>query len=247
MSPRGKLRRGKEKDSDTDNSSSRDEGAKQTTTTTSEPIERKRANLRRASSGSLAAEDNADSRSLGQDGSLELPPKPQHSPPKLRMSLGRARASTVSTTNGTMSLSSGFAPLITRPAPSPIPQHITWDLISPVFGNHLCVDCGTEGKYCCTLIVIDAFADPKWATINLVALMCIKCSGIHRSLGVHISKIRSTTLDDWEPETMLLFKYLGNRNANSVFEELYQHEKTFTNQYVLFFLFHELKYQKGNR
>jgi hypothetical protein len=42
-------------------------------------------------------------------------------------------------------------------------------------------------------------ADPDWASLNLGILLCIECSGVHRQLGVHISKVRSTTLDvkDW--------------------------------------------------
>lgn len=53
-------------------------------------------------------------------------------------------------------------------------------------GNNKCADCDTE--------------NPTWASINLGIMLCIECSGIHRSLGVHISKVRSVTLDDWEPD-----------------------------------------------
>lgn len=41
------------------------------------------------------------------------------------------------------------------------------------------------------------FLGPEWASVNLGVLMCIECSGIHRNLGSHISKIRSLGLDDW--------------------------------------------------
>ena len=43
---------------------------------------------------------------------------------------------------------------------------------------------------------------PDWASINLGILVCIECSGIHRSLGVHVSKVRSLTLDKWEEHTV---------------------------------------------
>ncbi|KAH1165577.1 hypothetical protein KIL84_023136 [Mauremys mutica] len=55
-------------------------------------------------------------------------------------------------------------------------------------GNIACCDCG--------------LADPRWASINLGITLCIECSGIHRSLGVHFSKVRSLTLDTWEPELL---------------------------------------------
>ena len=37
--------------------------------------------------------------------------------------------------------------------------------------------------------------DPTWLATNLGILMCIECSGIHRELGVHYSRIQSLTLD----------------------------------------------------
>uniref|UniRef100_H3CE99 Arf-GAP with coiled-coil, ANK repeat and PH domain-containing protein n=1 Tax=Tetraodon nigroviridis TaxID=99883 RepID=H3CE99_TETNG len=70
-------------------------------------------------------------------------------------------------------------------------------------GNQQCCDCGQ--------------ADPRWASINLGVLLCIECSGIHRSLGVHCSKVRST-LDSWEPELLKLMCELGNAVVNRIYE-----------------------------
>ena len=39
------------------------------------------------------------------------------------------------------------------------------------------------------------FIDPKWLSTNLGILTCIECSGIHREMGVHISRIQSMELD----------------------------------------------------
>ncbi|KAM6159967.1 arf-GAP with coiled-coil, ANK repeat and PH domain-containing protein 2 isoform 2-T2 [Erethizon dorsatum] len=71
-------------------------------------------------------------------------------------------------------------------------------------GNASCCDCGQ--------------ADPRWASINLGITLCIECSGIHRSLGVHFSKVRSLTLDTWEPELLKLMCELGNDVINRVYE-----------------------------
>lgn len=71
-------------------------------------------------------------------------------------------------------------------------------------GNHRCCDCGQE--------------EPRWASINLGITMCIECSGIHRSLGVHLSKVRSLTLDSWDPEQLKLLCVLGNDVINGMYE-----------------------------
>nr|POF14748.1 adp-ribosylation factor gtpase-activating protein agd4 [Quercus suber] len=64
--------------------------------------------------------------------------------------------------------------------------------------------------------------EPDWASLNLGILLCIECSGVHRNLGVHISKVRSLTLDVkvWEPTVLDLFQNLGNSFCNSVWEGL---------------------------
>ncbi|XP_069390944.1 arf-GAP with coiled-coil, ANK repeat and PH domain-containing protein 2 isoform X1 [Paralichthys olivaceus] len=71
-------------------------------------------------------------------------------------------------------------------------------------GNQRCCDCGEE--------------EPRWASINLGVTMCIECSGIHRSLGVHLSKVRSLTLDSWEAEQLKLLCVLGNDVMNQIYE-----------------------------
>ncbi|XP_074860058.1 arf-GAP with coiled-coil, ANK repeat and PH domain-containing protein 2 isoform X1 [Carettochelys insculpta] len=73
-----------------------------------------------------------------------------------------------------------------------------------IAGNIACCDCG--------------LADPRWASINLGITLCIECSGIHRSLGVHFSKVRSLTLDTWEPELLKLMCELGNDVINRIYE-----------------------------
>lgn len=58
----------------------------------------------------------------------------------------------------------------------------------------------------------------RWASINLGCFLCIGCSGVHRKLGVHISVVRSITLDTWTPGQVAQFVELGNVKSASVYE-----------------------------
>jgi GTPase-activating protein that regulates ARFs (ADP-ribosylation factors), involved in ARF-mediated vesicular transport len=52
----------------------------------------------------------------------------------------------------------------------------------------------------------------------LCLFLFLECSGVHRSLGVHHSKVRSLTLDAWEPEIIKVMAELGNSIVNKVYE-----------------------------
>lgn len=67
---------------------------------------------------------------------------------------------------------------------------------------------------CCFILSLD----PTWASLNLGALICIECSGIHRNLGTHLSRVRSLDLDDWPRELTLVLTAIGNDTANRVWE-----------------------------
>ncbi|CAL1534810.1 unnamed protein product [Lymnaea stagnalis] len=71
-------------------------------------------------------------------------------------------------------------------------------------GNNACADCSSPS--------------PDWASINLGALVCIECSGIHRNLGTHISRVRSLDLDEWPNDIVKVMVSIGNSTVNSVWE-----------------------------
>lgn len=60
--------------------------------------------------------------------------------------------------------------------------------------------------------------DPRWASWNLGVFICIRCSGIHRSMGVHISRVKSVDLDSWTDEQMQSILNWGNARANKYWE-----------------------------
>lgn len=72
-------------------------------------------------------------------------------------------------------------------------------------GNKFCADCGSS--------------EPKWVSSSLGVFICIKCSGIHRSLGVHISKVLSLNLDDWTDEQV---DSLVNLGGNTLINKKYE-------------------------
>ena len=72
----------------------------------------------------------------------------------------------------------------------------------------------TENKYCADC----KNNPPTWASINLGIFICINCSGCHRELGAHISKIKSITLDLWSNDILEHFKKIDNKIANDYWE-----------------------------
>nr|XP_057921141.1 stromal membrane-associated protein 1-like isoform X2 [Doryrhamphus excisus] len=70
--------------------------------------------------------------------------------------------------------------------------------------NKYCADCEAKG--------------PRWASWNLGVFMCIRCAGIHRNLGVHISRVKSVNLDQWTSEQIQSIVDMGNSRAKRLYE-----------------------------
>ncbi|XP_054251204.1 stromal membrane-associated protein 1 isoform X2 [Indicator indicator] len=70
--------------------------------------------------------------------------------------------------------------------------------------NKYCADCEAKG--------------PRWASWNTGVFICIRCAGIHRNLGVHISRVKSVNLDQWTPEQIQCMQEMGNTKARLLYE-----------------------------
>ncbi|CCJ29397.1 unnamed protein product [Pneumocystis jirovecii] len=84
--------------------------------------------------------------------------------------------------------------------------------------NVVCADCGT-------------FSKAEWCSINIPAILCIECSGVHRSFGSHISKVRSLMLDTASFTDSLIdfICQTGNKMTNSIYEATYDSQKNIKN------------------
>jgi stromal membrane-associated protein len=70
--------------------------------------------------------------------------------------------------------------------------------------NRECADCNSR--------------TPRWASTTFGSFVCLRCSGMHRQLQVHITKVKSVNLDKWQPDIIEQYKHINNIIVNSYWE-----------------------------
>ncbi|XP_067937067.1 arf-GAP with SH3 domain, ANK repeat and PH domain-containing protein 2-like [Watersipora subatra] len=71
-------------------------------------------------------------------------------------------------------------------------------------GNDQCCDCGA--------------ADPEWLSVNFGVIICLECCGVHRELGVHISRTQSLVIDELGTSQLLIASVMSNQGFNEIME-----------------------------
>lgn len=86
----------------------------------------------------------------------------------------------------------------------PAQQLQRFDALLRLPDNRECFDCGAK--------------QPRWGSTNLGIFFCLRCAGIHRSMGTHVSKVKSVNMDAWTESMMHVVEHIGNVRGRLLYE-----------------------------
>jgi stromal membrane-associated protein len=81
---------------------------------------------------------------------------------------------------------------------------LTLEKVMQIKGNDFCCDCRSK--------------NPKWTSLTLGVFICQNCCQLHRNLGIHLSKVRSTSLEKWSNDQIQYMRGIGNVKSNRYWE-----------------------------
>lgn len=99
----------------------------------------------------------------------------------------------------------GVATLMSRNSEAKRNEQILTELLKDE-ANRQCADCRQKGIISQKLPIAYPCIGTRWASWNIGVFLCIRCGGLHRKLGTHISKVKSVTLDSWTDEEIQVFR-----------------------------------------
>lgn len=171
------------------------------------PVAAARAKAGGAAGGSGYADVCSGGGAYSSTGILPYTPSGSMNTGSFAPATGTQSADSGAASSSSSAKASGGAPS-TAAAKEPLLEQAEaqarFDVIRKEGTNSKCFDCGA--------------ANVDWCSVSFGCLVCIECSGAHRQMGTHISRVRSCRMDSWGEKQLQVFAHGGNARLAQFFE-----------------------------